>query len=107
MVLRMIPANLTADSVLIEILLIVGRMTAFAVVLTLAFFVVGWMFWTLSRLLPRAMRERVGRLFAHVYYDIFDGAWKLAALGSAAFALTAASAFTTWGGLRSFTEHDT
>jgi predicted nucleic acid-binding Zn-ribbon protein len=105
MVLRMPPAELTASSVLIDILIIVGWMTAFVVVLALAFFVVGWLFWTLSHLLPRVMRERIGRLFRHVYYDIFDGAWKLAALGSAALALTAASAFTTWGGLRSFTEH--
>ena len=106
MVLRMNSTDLTADSVLIEILLIIGRMTAFVVLLTLAFFVVGWMFWTLSRLLPRTIRDHIGRWFGHVYYDIFDGAWKLAALGSAAIALTAASAFTTWGGLRSFTEHD-
>jgi hypothetical protein len=100
------PTELTASSVLIDILLIIGWMTAFVIILALAFFVVGWLFWTLSHLLPRVLRERIGRLFRHVYYDIFDGAWKLAALGSAALALTAASAFTTWGGLRSFTEHD-
>lgn len=86
-------------------LLALGKVAIYLGTLCIAFFAGALAIAWLTRLLPRATRARGGRIFRHVYFDLFNGAWRLALLGSAAVALSIASLWTTWGGLSKFTQH--
>lgn len=96
----------SSNKVLIDILTVIFEVTLFVLALTAAVVIVTSLLWWLTRFLPRGPRERIGRLSRHLYFNMFGGAWRRAVLGVAAVVLTAASAYTTWGGLLSFTEHD-
>jgi hypothetical protein len=98
-------SNYWTGDFLLDALLFIAKVSVFLIALGLASVLAGLVFLWVSGLLPRPARQRVARLFRTIYFDLFNGAWKLALLASAAVALSIASLWTTFGGLTSFTRN--